>query len=388
MRLERQWELLDRIASAGPRMKGLQGPDSVVLPSSVYTDPDRFADEQRLFRRTPAYFGLSADLPAPGDHDTATFGGVPVLVVRQGDGSLRAMVNACRHRGAPVIEPGASGGGLSSIQCQYHAWTYDLDGRLRTRPGAAGAFDDVSINCDLHQVQVVEGHGLIFVRVDPPVGAPALDIDEILAGTRDDFLDFDMVGQTLVERRTRTWDLNWKLILDTFMESYHIRTLHRDTIAPYFNSDSMVYEPFGHHMTATAFRRDILNELDKPPAERRLLPRATVQYFLLPNGLLSHQIDHWEVWRIEPVSIDSTRTVTSIYATTPGGPQPDVDDGVRAHLSKNLQILMSVVGTEDFPMMEQIQANLRSGALPEVVHGRNEPALAHFHRSIQAMLDG
>ncbi len=79
----------------------------------------------------------------------------------------------------------------------------------------------------------------------------------------------------------------------------------------------------------------------------------------------------------------TTRTTTSSY--TLEGP---VDDALRAHLVKNLDLLLTVTGTEDFPLMERIQANLESRALPEVVYGRNEAALSHFHRSLDLVLAG
>ncbi|MEM7323107.1 MAG: aromatic ring-hydroxylating dioxygenase subunit alpha [Actinomycetota bacterium] len=379
MRHERQMEILERVASAGPRMKGLQGPKSYVNPAEVYTSAERFELEQQLlFRENPVFFAMSGELPNPGDYQTGVFGGVSIVVIRQKDGSVKAMVNACRHRGAPLVEPGTAGSGLSALTCPYHAWTYELNGALRAQPASAGAFDDVDMNCDLHDVAVTEHLGMIFVR---PMGGEPIDGDAVLDGAQTDLADFNLAKERAVESRVFTWDLNWKLILDTFMETYHIRTLHRNTIGPYFNSDCLVHDPFGQNMAATAFRKNILDEMDKPRAERTVLPYATVQYFILPNALLVYQIDHWETWRIEPLSLTSTRTTTTIYS-----PETTLTDEIEAYLSKNLDILLQVIATEDFPLMEQIQANLHSGALPEIVYGRNEPTLTHFHRSLNQRL--
>lgn len=360
-------------------MKGLHGADSFVNRAEVYTCPQRFEDEQRvLFRENPVFFAFSAELPNPGDYRTGVFGGVSVLVIRQGDGSVKAMVNACRHRGAPLVEPGTAGSGLSMLSCPYHAWTYDLDGALRARPASGDAFDDVVMNCDLHPITVTEHLGMVFVR---PVGDEPIDGDKILGGAEKDLADFNLERETIVESRIFTWDLNWKLILDTFMEVYHIRTLHKDTIGPYFNSDCLVYEPFGQNMSGTAFRKNILEEMDKPPAERSILPYATIQYFILPNALLVYQLDHWEVWRIEALGLTSTRTTTTVFSS-----ERPITDEIEAHLAKNLDVLLEVIATEDFPLMERIQNNLHSGALPEIVYGKNEPTLAHFHRSLNERL--
>jgi phenylpropionate dioxygenase-like ring-hydroxylating dioxygenase large terminal subunit len=379
MRKERQIELLQRVADAGPHLAGLHAAASMVNPATAYTDPARFALEQRrLFRDGPVFFALSCELPRPGSYLTGRFDGVPVVVVRQPDGSLRAMVNACRHRGAPVVPPDGGGGELNALSCPYHAWTYDLDGRLRSQPMSEGAFDDVAIECDLHPRAVAERYGMVFVRAG---GTEPIDVDAFLAGAEDDLGAFGLAGYVPIETRTRTWRMNWKLMLDTFTESYHIRTLHRRTLAPTFNSDCVIFEPFGRNLVSIGLRKDVLDEVAKPRDEWSLLPYGTIQYFLVPNALVVHQIDHVEVWRFEPVDVRTTIATTSIYAPT----EPH-SDRARNYFVKNLDLLMEVTGTEDFPLMEQIQANLDSGALPEVVYGRIEPPLIHFHRAVDEAL--
>jgi len=381
MRRERQIELLQRVADAGEHFEGLHAPHSMVNRASVYTDPDRFAAELRvLFGEGPLFFALSCELIEPGSYRTATFGGVPIVVVRQPDGTLRALVNACRHRGAPVVEPDTSGSDLRALSCPYHAWTYDLDGRLRSRPMSAGAFDDVTINCDLHQVAVAEQYGMIFVR---PGGPEPIDVDAYLGGAQDDLGSFELGTFVHIESRTNTWRMNWKLVLDTFTESYHIRTLHRESLLPTFNSDCVMFEPFGRNLVSIGLRKDVLDETAKPREQWSLLPYGTIQYFLVPNGLVVYQLDHVEVWRLEPLDVRTTMVTTSIFAPS----EPETDKA-RKYWMRNLDLLLEVTGNEDFPLMERIQANLDSGALPEVVYGRNEPPLIHFHRSVEEALTG
>ena len=112
-------------------------------PASVYASAEHFDAEMRvLFEGMPQLAGLSCDVREPGSYLTITLGRVPVAVVRQDDGSLRAFVNACRHRGSVLLREGL-GEGLRKIQCPYHAWTYGLDGCLKAFPGAGAGFDDV-----------------------------------------------------------------------------------------------------------------------------------------------------------------------------------------------------------------------------------------------------
>ncbi|MFZ5780184.1 MAG: SRPBCC family protein [Pseudomonadota bacterium] len=107
-----------------------------------------------------------------------------------------------------------------------------------------------------------------------------------------------------------------------------------------------------------------------------------MQYFLVPNGLLVYQLDHVEVWRVTPLDVGSCQVSTSLFA-----PDAPTTDKARTYWKNNLDILLDVTGKEDFPLQEKVQANLFSGALPEVVYGRIEPALVHLHSSINAAVE-
>lgn len=380
MRHERQVELLQRVADSGAHFAGLHAPESYANDASAYTDEQRFAKELRvLFRNGPTFFSLSARLPEPGDYESATIGGVPLTVVRQADGTLRALLNICTHRGAPVVPTNSCGSGLRSMTCPYHGWTYDPDGSLRSRPLSAGAFDDVTVDCNLGQVAVAEKYGLIFVRAG---SSDPIDIDAELSGAQDDLGSFGLDGYHHIETRSATWSMNWKLFLDTFTESYHIRTLHRNTLLPTFNSDCVIFEPFGRNLVSIGLRKDVLDETRKPREEWSLLPYGTIQYFLVPSGLVVHQVDHVETWRVEPIDVRTCRTVTSIFS-----PAKPATERSHNYFVKNLDLLMQVTGTEDFALMQQIQANLDSGARRQVVYGRNEPPLIHYHRELNRLLE-
>ena len=372
MRQERQIELLDRVADAGDRLQGLHAESSMINDAAAYTDPDRFEIERRvLFREGPVFSGMSADLPEPGAWRSLTFDGIPIVVARQRDGSLRALVNMCRHRASPLVEPQGTGTGLRVFSCPYHAWTYELDGTLRSRPAAEHAFDDVTMNCDLLQRPVAEKHGLIFVR---PSGDEPIDVDDVLAGAQHDLADFGLDDYVLVDSRTHEWDVNWKFFYDSFSETYHIRTLHRDTIGPAFTSDGVIFEPFGRNLLLIGLRSDVRDEFDKPRDEWSIIPYGTIQYFLPPTGMIVHQLDHLEVWNVEPLGVGRSRFTASVYA--PSRPE---NDRQREYFVKNLELLLHVTGTEDFPAIEDIQRHLASGAMQHVVYGKIEAPLAHFH---------
>ena len=379
MRAERQRELLDRVAAAGDRLEGLYGESSMVNDASSYCDPDRYeAEREALFRHEAVFFCMSADLPEPCAWRSQRIAGVPIVVVRQADGSVRAMVNMCRHRGSSLVPSHGAGDGLRVFSCPYHAWTYEIDGRLRSRPAAEKAFDDVAMSCDLLVRPVAEKHGLIYVRA---TGGEPIDIDESLGGAQHDLADFGLADWVLIDSRTHEWDLNWKFFFDSFSETYHIRTLHRDTIGPTFTSDGILFEPFGRNCLLIGLRADVRDEFAKPREEWSILPYGTIQYFLPPTAMIVHQLDHLEVWNVEPLGVDRSRFTASVYAPS----EPETERS-RDHFVKNLDLLLDVTGAEDFPALEDIQRNLASGALEHMVYGKIEAPLVHFHQQINAQI--
>lgn len=379
MRHERQVELLRRLQHLDRRQPAPLAPASMRNPAGAYTDPERFARERTLlFRRRPALVALAGDLAAPGDFVTGELGGVPVIVLRQPDGTLRGFVNACRHRAAPLLA--GCGRGLKHIQCGYHAWTYDLDGALKARPGTGAAFDDIAArDCALLPVTVAEGHGMVFARI---AGEGPIDMADALQGAEAELADYGLGSYCHVETRSSEWACNWKLILDTFTEAYHIPWLHKETIAPIFASRQMINDLFGHNPRTIGLRKTVFDEFEKDSeADWTLLPHATIQYFILPNALLVHQLDHVQLWRVEPLAVDRTRVRTSLYAPT----APD-SDKARDRWRRSLDILLGVTNVEDFPTMERIHANLASGLVPDLVYGQLETSLIDLHRSIDALL--
>lgn len=379
MRHERQVELLRRLKGVDPLTSWPLVAHSMRNAAANYVDPKRFADERRvLFRAHPQLLGFSSECAEPGSHLTADLGGVPAVVVRQRDGSLKGFVNACRHRGAPLLS--GDGGARPRISCPYHGWVYDLDGALHSRPYAETAFEDVpKAQCALHPITVAEGYGLVFAQAE---GGAGLTADKALCGAEVEIAEYGFEKFVLVESRESTWDFNWKLFLDTFTESYHIRTLHKNSIAATYLPDVSICDAFGPHPRMIGLLKTVFDEIQKPAeADWKFLPHTTTQYIFMPSGLITYQRDHVELWRVTPLSVDRTLVKTSLYA-----PESPTTDKARAYWKKNLDMLLDVTGREDFPLVTQIHQSLKSGALPEVIYGRNEPALIHLHTSINAAL--
>ncbi len=378
MKLERQRALIEKYLKFRNGEWTDVADSSMRNPASAYVDPHRFEREMKvLFRDRPVPVGLGCECKEPGSYLTAQLGGVPIAVVRQPDLGLRAFLNVCRHRGAPVLS--GSGASLRAIVCPYHAWSYKLDGTLLGRPQDWGFADIARDGCNLSQIAVAERYGLIYVQPD---AVSRISIDQVLEGMQTEIAEYDLEKYTHFETRTRQWNFNWKLVIDTFTENYHIPSLHRRTIAPYYDDRHSIWDTYGLHQRTVNFRRSIDAELnDKLANERTLLPHTTIEYFLLPNAVLTHQLDHVELWRVTPLSVDRCLVSTSLYA-----PEATVTESAKNHWKKNLDMLLQVTESEDFPMMERIHAGMASGAAKEVIYGRIEPALSFYHKAINQLL--
>jgi phenylpropionate dioxygenase-like ring-hydroxylating dioxygenase large terminal subunit len=359
---------------------------TTAMAGDVYRNPvaDYVCREQAqrerlsLFRDYPLCMGLSCRLPNPGDFLTDDYSGMPILLVRDADGRLHALVNACPHRGARVAE--GQGDGARVFTCPYHAWSYGLDGALRSRPEEASFEGFPREDCSLMRLPVVERHGMIWVLPNPD---GTMDLDAHLAGLDADLAAYDLGGYHHYETREMRRQMNWKLIIDTFLETYHISALHNESLWPLLHSNLTTFDAFGRNLRMIAARRSIEEMRAQPEAEWDLVRHSAIVNILFPNTVFIMQGDHLETWHVFPDGNDPDRAVMYISLYTP---EPATTDSARRHWDRNFNLLMAVVRDEDFPLGEGIQAGFLAGARQEIVFGRNEPALQHYHRSIRDAL--
>ena len=158
---------------------------------SAYTCPDRHKrEEEFLIRKRPLLMGFSCDWPKPGSFRTDDYAGVPILITRGKDGTLRAFLNACRHRGSKVADGCGTAG---TFTCPYHGWTYGNDGALRGLPEET-AFPGVRAERPgLTALPLAEKYGMVWVLPTPaPDTSTALDIEPWLAGLGPDLASWNL----------------------------------------------------------------------------------------------------------------------------------------------------------------------------------------------------
>ena len=182
------------------------------------------------------------------------------------------------------------------------------------------------------------------------------------------------------------FDANWKLIHDTFTESYHVFSLHRNTLAPDLLSTPFVGEDFGPHTRGAVMRKEVTKLLERPESEWELKPYASIVYLLFPSVVINLPMSgHAELWEVYPEPDDPHRTRVTVRFYVPREPTGDEE---RAFWDSNVRFTQRVVFEEDFGQQQDIHRSLRTGLMPEVVYGRNEPALIHHHEQIAAALGG
>jgi len=342
-----------------------------------YADPGHLAlEKDRLFRRLPQVVALSSELGEPGSYLTRDSLGLAVVVTRTREGSVAALVNACRHRGAQV----AAGSGCSRrLTCPYHSWSYEHDGTLAGVPDS-GSFPEVVIpSPGLVQLPVAEVAGLVWMIPNPSAVAhePDLGVAAGLGPIAEDLDDFGL-------ERMRHWrshrfelELNWKLVIDTFLEPYHFSSLHATTVGPYFIPNLCVAERFGSHVREILPRRSLVELADVPPDEWDVVPHSAMVYVLFPNTVFVMQLDHVETWRVYPDGDDPGRCVCDLDFYVPDG-----SEAPERHWERNWKLTIDTVIDEDFAAMASAQRGLSTGVLEHIVAGTNEPALGMFHRSL------
>jgi phenylpropionate dioxygenase-like ring-hydroxylating dioxygenase large terminal subunit len=335
----------------------------------------------KLFRERPVFMALSTRLARPGDFVTEDVGGMPVLMTRGADGKAMAFANICRHRGAPVAQ---GCGQARAFTCPYHGWTYDLSGKLLGTTDKVG-FAGLDLGAHgLVRLPLAEKHGMIFVRPKPlqQNETVTMDIDAELGPMAGDLaaLNLDTFPHYSTDRVHPR--INWKFAIDTFLEGYHIPHLHRKTIAPYFIGNAGTFDSAGLNGRMCVAKTSIDELRRQPEAERNYRQHVVAIYQLFPNTLIIWQLDHIEIWRAFPGRDDPSHCDVEMTIYRPAeSTRPD------SYWEKNRDIAIRTVMEEDFPLGERMQIGFESGATEEVVYGRNEPSLVHFHRSIRNALE-
>lgn len=379
MNLDTQRQLLDRAATHLKNGTTDLADHCLRVPAQHYLSREQLAREvDALFRNQPLLVGLTPDAPTPGSYFTHDAADTALIIVRGDDNTVRAFVNACRHRGTRIAE---GRGTKRTFSCPFHAWNYARDGKLISRPNSCGGFDSTGDEFStLLQKPCLEVAGMIFVLLE------GTDIEakvqRLVGGIADEVASYGIDKTVYFDTRSAERACNYKFIVDGFAESYHLGSLHKKTIAPYYYTHPSLSDPFGPVARMIGVRSSIDKEWGKAVPEQRFIRHGTIQYLIPPNIVLTHQVDHIQMWQVYPIAGDPARCVSSLSLYWPA----PIDAAAQKKCQFNLDVLWQVTNDEDIPQSLDIHRNLASGAVPAVVFGRNEPSLIHYHQQIAAAI--
>ena len=367
-------ELLDHILNHIDNGTTDLGDEDWFEPVENYTSPLRFDAERRLMRRLPIPFCPVAALPNAGSYVARASAGVPLVVVRGLDGSIRAFRNACRHRGMQL----ADGSGCTKIfRCNYHGWAYRLDGRLEYVPHEHG-FPELDKNSNglvpVHEVEIRSG--LVFVTQDEPVGLGALD----------SLPDLLTENQVLFDSSESVEDINWKLTAEGTLEGYHIKPTHPESFYPYGYDNLNVIETQGpNSRVCFPFRR--IEKLRDAPRENLSLDRmVTLVHRIFPFTSINQLSQHCHVSFAEPESATRTRYFNYKFTLPkPNGSAATEEELARA--KKDAAFVSDTGNQEDAKVVSDIQAAMSSGANTHYRFGRFESAIHHLHSNLARYLE-
>jgi len=342
---------------------------------SIYSDPDRAAKERkRIFQRLPMMAMHASQIVEPNSFARVRLNESDVIVTRLKDGSVRALVNACRHRGAHVVTD--QSGKRPAFTCPYHGWSYNNDGSLK----GIGFEETTGIKvCDqrnLVSLPVEERHGFIWIVEDPDA---TIDVAAHLGEGMDAALaDYGLGSYHVYRNETFEFPQNWKVMMDGLIDGYHVQFLHGKTISPYFYPNMMGIEMLGHHAYWGNPRRRIREIMDKAPGEVSLERYVIFGNLISPNSAMvmhPHHIEYWTVYQ-DPKNVGNSFLQLRYLVQ-----QAEQDERGHDILAKNWEIATAAIINEDVPVGNSIQASSEMPHTGTVILARNEVVNQMFHRA-------
>ena len=344
---------------------------SLSLRAEAYTQDKWYSvDQSGVLAKSWQWVCHVEKMRAPGSYVTAQIAGLPIAIVRDRDGVLRAFYNVCKHRAHELL---SGEGETTRIMCPYHAWVYKLDGQLIRAPETKGLVDfDMNQIC-LDQVQVEEFCGFVFVNLDTETPSLSKQSGDLETEIRHWAPDIEQL--TFGQRLTYDIKSNWKNVVDNFLECYHCPTAHKD-FCDLVDMDTYKVTTHGiysSHMadagTGTNTAYDVSNATVRTHAVWWLWPTTCLMRYPGRSSMI--------VLNIIPMGPERTLETYDFFLETPKPDAMEVDA---------MRYLDEVLQVEDIGLVESVQRGMSTPAFDQgrIVHdpsgsGKSEHAVHHFH---------
>lgn len=348
---------------------------AVELDVGRFIDPVRFAREKEAFflNRTQL-LAYSADVPERGDYYATEVAGKPILIVRGKDGTVRAFLNACRHRGVQIAE---GCGNAKAFVCPYHAWTFALNGDLIGVPGRA-AFDDLLANRGLIELPCAEAIGFILVHPQPD---GAIDVDAFFGPIKAHLAGYHYEDLRFVKEFRTVARINWKHAVDGGVEGYHVPFLHPETVGP-MTLPQFLHLDWGLHHTLVTVGPDILKLNDIPEEEWPEYCGFSCSNAIFPNSIVIAGEAMGIFQRSDPG--DEPGTCNYVFRLYGWGRNPSAAQVAQdAYVA---ELLIKVALEEDMKVQSNSQIMMEKGAVPSILLGRREQNVLRMHKNYDRLI--
>jgi phenylpropionate dioxygenase-like ring-hydroxylating dioxygenase large terminal subunit len=362
--------------------------ESDTMPAFTYTSPEFYQREvERIWRKTWNFIGSADQIRNYGDYFTLNFAGVPIIVLRDHDGKIRAFANTCRHRGSELLE---GKGNCKLIVCPYHSWTYDLSGNLRGTPEMDKTLNFNKADYGLSSIAIDTWGNFLFINFDKnpePLKQHLGDLPEKLAPYR-------LENMALARRKSFQMDCNWKLFVENAKESYHIGTVHRATINQYASAKAAGYwvekatgdyvVTFAQHEGSMALLKGAKGFPTIESLEGRREAGGTYAPLIYPSTYLACTIDCAWYLEMHPISASKTYMVHGALFPRDRLDRPDFEE-----VAKNYYHRWDVTIEEDILASVRQQRGLETPFAPPGRFSHREPLVHEIDNWIlDRVIDG
>ena len=325
-------------------------------PADWYWREDVFTlERQHIFMKNWQLLARSAQLENSGDYLASSIAGIPVIACRSDDGELRAFHNICRHRAARLVEEGQ--GNCKRLQCGYHAWTYDLEGKLIAAPAITdeAGFDSTQFN--LFPLRCEAWNGLVFVNFDQQAVNLADwlgDIVEIMQGFPGIDTEFVFTREEIVD-----FEANWKTYGDNSCEGYHLPTIHRDMAAEIDRKHTNIEARHGEYVNFDVSYKD---------------GSKACWIYRYPNFMIACEPAYINIQSTDPISSRLSRLRDYFWFSRHSDKQR-IEQALNAS---------DLVTEEDRNICVEVQANLQSGVYQRgVLSATQEHGTRYFQELVR-----
>ena len=367
-----------RLLAAMPELADCHYPEvRDSIPARNYIDPARFdAEIAHVFKGRPVIAAPAAVLDKPRSYFQVTIAGMPILLTRNKDGAIKAFANVCKHRGMKLCTAAQTQHG-PRIVCPYHAWTFDLDGKLIGLPRAETFPGLDKAQLGLTELPARVAGGLVWVGLDPD-NPP--DFSDVTGELAEDFTAMGMADAFCFDHTSFPVKANWKLVMDSMLDSYHVTRLHAQSLGNMFVDRKVTCEQVGEHMRVMSGRAGF-HQGENVETFEQFRESAVVHYTLVPGALIITSPTYISVMLLSPQAVD--KTVVHFYLLVDRLPETEREI---KHYDKALALMARITTQEDFWVAELGTIAARAGVVKELTCGGMEREIVQFHKNVNAIL--